>query len=84
MSEAAAMLGRDVAECCRGLFAPVGMDLGGDGPEAIALAVLAEVQAVVHGKEVGRLRRLSAADVARYVAEGGVSRYLSQCALDAV
>lgn len=84
VSEAAAMLGRTVEECCEGLYAPVGMDLGGDGPEAIALAILAEAQAVCHGRE-GRSRRLMAADVARYVEEGGASRYLqAQCALDAV
>ena len=69
----------------RGVFAPVGMDLGGDGPEAIALAILAEVQAVRHGKDAGRLRPLTPLDVARFVEEGGASRYLgAQCALEAV
>jgi len=29
-----------------GLFAPAGLDLGGDSPEAIALAIIAEIQAV--------------------------------------
>lgn len=82
LSEAAAALGRSVAECCEGLFAPVGLDLGGDGAEAIALSVMAEVQAVCQGK-MGAARRLSAEDVARYVEQGGASRYLqTQCSLD--
>lgn len=82
ISEAAAMAGMSVAECCGRVLAPVGLDLGGDGPEAIALAVMAEVQAVCMGK-MDAVRRLSAEDVERYVAEGGASRYLQvQCALD--
>jgi xanthine dehydrogenase accessory factor len=81
VSEAAVMIGKSVAECCERLYAPVGLDLGGDGPEAIALSVMAEVQAVCQGK-MGAARRLSAEDVGRYVKEGGASRYLqAQCAL---
>jgi xanthine/CO dehydrogenase XdhC/CoxF family maturation factor len=69
------------AECCARIYAPVGLDLGGDGPEAIALAVVAEAQAVCMGK-LGASRRLSAEDVAKHVSEGGVARYLqAQCAL---
>lgn len=83
VSEVAAKLGRTVASCCEQIYAPVGLDLGGDGPEAIALAVIAEAQACCMGK-LGASRRLSAEDVARHVSEGGASRYLqAQCALDA-
>ena len=32
---------------CPNLFAPAGLDLGGDSPEAIALAIVAEIQAVL-------------------------------------
>jgi xanthine dehydrogenase accessory factor len=82
VSEVAAKLGRTVAACCEQIYAPVGLDLGGDGPEAIALAVIAEVQACCMGK-LGTSRRLSAEDVERHVREGGRSRYLQvQCALD--
>ena len=82
VSEVAVRLGRTVAACCEQVYAPVGLDLGGDGPEAIALAVIAEVQACCMGK-LGTSRRLSAEDVERHVREGGVSRYLqAQCALD--
>jgi len=82
ISEAAAALGVTVESCTERLFAPVGMDLGGDGPQAIALAVVAEVQAVCNGR-AGLPRRLSAAEIAEFVATGGGSRYLqAQCALD--
>jgi xanthine/CO dehydrogenase XdhC/CoxF family maturation factor len=82
VSETAVKLGRTVASCCEQIYAPVGLDLGGDGPEAIALAVIAEVQACCMGK-LGASRRLSAEDVARHVSEGGVSRYLQvHCAMD--
>jgi xanthine/CO dehydrogenase XdhC/CoxF family maturation factor len=82
LSEVAEKLGRTVAACCEEVYAPVGLDLGGDGPEAIALAVISEVQACCMGK-LGTSRRLSAEDVARHIGEGGASRYLrASCALD--
>jgi xanthine dehydrogenase accessory factor len=82
VSEVAVRLGRTVASCCDQIYAPVGLDLGGDGPEAIALAVIAEVQACCMGK-LGASRRLSTEDVTRHVSEGGAWRYMqAQCALD--
>ncbi len=83
VSEAAAKLGRSVAECCERIWAPVGLDLGGDGAEAIALAVIAEVQAWRQGK-LGDSRRLTAERVAQQIEKGGASavRYAqAQCAL---
>ena len=83
VSEAAAMLGQSVDECCERVYAPVGLDLGGDGPEAIALAAIAEVQAWVQGK-IGASRRLTADDVAQHVARGGASRYVqARCVVGA-
>lgn len=38
------------------IFGPVGLDIGGDGPEAIALALLGEIQAVEAGRGGGFLR----------------------------
>ncbi len=86
VNEVAATLGWTVEQVCEGIFAPVGLDLGGDGAEAIALAVVAEVQARLNGKrhegEVGLSRGLTAETVAEQIAAGGASRYLqAQCAL---
>jgi len=70
-----------VERACEGLFAPVGLDLGGDGAEAIALAVVAEIQGCCEGK-LGSSRRMTAAMVEEQIAQGGASRYLqAQCAL---
>jgi xanthine/CO dehydrogenase XdhC/CoxF family maturation factor len=81
VSEAAAALGWDVARACEGLFAPVGLDLGGDGAESIALATIAEIQACCEGK-LGVSRRMTPELVADQLAADGASRYLqSQCAL---
>jgi xanthine/CO dehydrogenase XdhC/CoxF family maturation factor len=82
VSEAAATLGLGVSECCARIHAPVGLDLGGDGPEAIALAVVAQVQAWAQGREAAG-RRLTAEFVAEQIARDGASRYLqAQCAVD--
>jgi len=81
VSEAAAILGWDLTRACDGLFAPVGLDLGGDGAEAIALATIAEIHACCEGK-LGVSRRMTPKLIAEQLADGGASRYLqSQCAL---
>jgi xanthine/CO dehydrogenase XdhC/CoxF family maturation factor len=81
VSETAAMLGWSVDQACEGLFAPVGLDLGGDGAEAIALAVVAEIQACCEGK-LGKSRRMTPEMVEEQISRGGASRYLqAQCAL---
>lgn len=38
------------------LYAPVGMDIGGDGPTAIALSIIAEISAVMGGRVGTHLR----------------------------
>lgn len=40
----------------RRLYAPVGLDLGAEGPEGVALSVLAEIQTVVAGRVPSHLR----------------------------
>ncbi len=42
------------------LFAPAGLDLGAEGPEQIALAMVAEIQAVFAGAEAASLRERKA------------------------
>jgi len=37
-------------------FAPVGMDIGGEGPDAIALSIISQVSAVTSGRAGGHLR----------------------------
>ncbi|MBA2688937.1 MAG: XdhC family protein, partial [Gemmatimonadaceae bacterium] len=38
------------------VYSPVGMDIGGDGPDAIALAIVAEISAVSSRRSAGHLR----------------------------
>jgi xanthine dehydrogenase accessory factor len=81
VSEAAEILSWPIERACEGLFSPVGLDLGGDGAEAIALATVAEIQACCEGK-LGVSRRMTPETVAEQIASGGASRYLQlQCAL---
>ena len=84
IAEAAATRGVDIAACCEHVWAPVGLDLGGDGAEAIALAIIAEVQAHVQGR-LPTSRKLTPERVAEHIAQGGAARYLeAHCALDSV
>jgi xanthine dehydrogenase accessory factor len=50
LTEAASQLGWSPEEALQRVHAPIGLDLGGDSPEAVALAILAEVQAALHQK----------------------------------
>ncbi|MEP0821148.1 XdhC family protein [Trichocoleus desertorum GB2-A4] len=38
------------------LYSPIGLDIGADAPEAIALAIVAEIQAVLANRSGGALR----------------------------
>ena len=38
------------------IYAPVGLDIGGEGPDAIALAIIAEISAAINKKSGGHLR----------------------------
>jgi xanthine dehydrogenase accessory factor len=82
IAEAAAKLEWSVSECCQYICAPIGLDIGGEGPEAIALAIIAEAQAYCMGKP-NEPRRLSAEHVQGYLATGDAQHYLqTQCSLD--
>ncbi|HLI76413.1 MAG TPA: XdhC family protein [Acidobacteriaceae bacterium] len=81
LAEAAQALGWPLERACERVFSPVGLDLGGDGAEAVALSAVAELQACLHGK-LGHSRRMTPATIAEQIAQGGASRYLqAQCAL---
>lgn len=43
------------------VYSPIGMDIGGDGPEAIALSVVAEISAVLDQRNGGHLKDRQAA-----------------------
>jgi xanthine dehydrogenase accessory factor len=44
------------AETDKRIFSPVGIDIGGDGPDAIALSIIVEVSAVMGGRSAMHLR----------------------------
>lgn len=48
--------GAGSAACGGELYGPVGLDLGGEGPQAIALAIVAEISAVMNERSPGHLR----------------------------
>jgi xanthine dehydrogenase accessory factor len=50
LTEAAARLGWSPEKALQRVHAPIGLELGGDSPEAVALAILAEIQAALHQK----------------------------------
>jgi xanthine dehydrogenase accessory factor len=82
VGEVSVLTGLTISECCARIYAPVGLDLGGDGPQAIALAVIAEAHACCMGS-LASSRRLLAADVSSLRELGDASRYtMAQCALE--
>ncbi|MFC6645237.1 XdhC family protein [Granulicella cerasi] len=81
MAEAAASLQWPLERVCEAVNSPMGLDLGGDGADSVALATIAEIQASLHGK-LPLTRRLSVAMVEEQIEKGGASRYLqTQCVL---
>ena len=81
LAEAAQALNWPLDRACECVFSPVGLDLGGDGAEAIALSAISEIQACLHNK-LGHSRRMTPATIAEQITQGGASRYLqAQCAL---
>jgi len=81
LSEAATALAWTLDRTCEHIFAPIGLDLGGDGAESIALAIVAEIQARIEGRLSGP-KRMSATVVAEQLDRGGAARYLqAQCSL---
>jgi xanthine dehydrogenase accessory factor len=81
LSEAAAALGWPLGRTCESVFAPIGIDLGGEGAQAIALAIVAEVQAHITGR-LPVSRRMTAEMVEQQKYQGDASRYMTtECAL---
>lgn len=72
LAEAAEMAGIGLRQAVERTHAPIGLELGGDGPEAVALAVIAELQqtfAAAPGQIHGS-RRMPFAEVTRLLEDG--------------
>lgn len=81
IAEAAKSIGWELYEACAHMFSPVGLDLGGDGAEAVALSIAAELQSWIHGK-IASSRPMTALEIEAQIEKGGASQYLqAQCAL---
>lgn len=79
LAEAAQELGWKMEECARRVHAPIGLDVGGDGPEAVALAILSEIQSVLHGRNAASRRTAEDARIS-----SANSTYVpAQCSFDA-
>lgn len=83
LSEAAALCGITLADAVARTHAPVGLGLGGDGPEAVALAIIAEVQHTLAGTHSRAVtRRLTLSQAEQLLSEGPVIVYAREaCAL---
>lgn len=56
LGEVAPLLGWTVEQCLHRLHTPIGLDLGAREPASIALAIVAELQAVLAGRQVNLTR----------------------------
>ncbi len=87
LRDAAGVAGLTLAEALERTHAPIGLELGGDGPECIALSIVAEVQAAlqetVRLTPAGAARRMCLQDAEALLAQFGERRIdASHCALD--
>jgi xanthine dehydrogenase accessory factor len=81
IAEAAARLDWSVSECCQHICAPIGLNVGGEGPEAIALAIIAEAQACCM-RSRKESRKLSAENIQHYLASSNPLESLqNQCGI---
>lgn len=84
IADAAAKLGWTVSECCEYVCAPVGLNIGGEGPEAIALAIMAEAQACCMGKRDDS-SKLSAENVEHHLENGDSQSFIqAECFLNTI
>ena len=84
LRDAAGRLDWPLERVCERVFSPIGLDLGGDGAEVVALSTVAEMQACTQGK-LPHSRRMTPELVAEQLERGGsktAEQYSqSQCAL---
>lgn len=70
LQEASAVAGVSMATAVAAVHAPVGLLLGGDGPEAIALAIVAEIQSVLARRPEVKARRMTPEQAGDALASG--------------
>ena len=51
--------GGNIEKALSKIYSPVGLDIGAETPEEIALSITSEIQAVLSGRSVNHLRRLN-------------------------
>lgn len=83
LQEAAAAARVDMSAAVARVHAPVGLDLGGEGPEAVALAIVSEVQQVLHGRQAVLSRSMGLAGAERALAQRPFPVVQESCALSA-
>ncbi len=81
LQEAAAAAAVELAAAVDRVHAPVGLELGGEGPEAVALAILSEVQQVLNGRVEVPSRRMDLKGVQRALADRSFTITAEACAL---
>ncbi len=83
LNEAASQAGISLAEALERTHAPIGLELGGDGPEAVALAIMAELQHTLAGAQSAAIkRRLTLAQAQHLLLDGSPLVYPREtCAL---
>jgi xanthine/CO dehydrogenase XdhC/CoxF family maturation factor len=84
LSEAAEMAGVSLEFAIERTHTPIGLELGGEGPEAVALSIVAQLQHLLAGQATTAgvsARRMAAADVARSLAEGPPRPAMEVCTI---
>jgi xanthine/CO dehydrogenase XdhC/CoxF family maturation factor len=56
LNEVTPLIDLSVAEAFERLHSPIGLDLGAGDPSSVALSIVAEIQAVLHGRRVQVMR----------------------------
>jgi xanthine/CO dehydrogenase XdhC/CoxF family maturation factor len=84
LQEAAEMAGVSLATAVERTHAPIGLNVGGDGPEAVALSVMAELQRAITGQTgAAEARAMGLDDVERLLRDGPVPFLRHEiCAMD--
>ncbi len=84
LAEASDLAGMNLGQAVERTHAPIGLELGGDGPEAVALAIVAELQRTFSGplRAVAGSRRMQVDEVNRLLGDNAIhSGAHEHCAL---